>query len=686
MSDSLGKLPSMRVEPFQYMRKIAYSFGWDFAPYFVAAGIWKPIGLSSWSTARIAQVRPQVSVEDGAGRVHLDVDLERADSSAPLRLTASVAGAETTIEVGPGETTARLDLEPEDVELWWPRGHGEQPLYDLGLALGGETERLDRWQRRVGFRTIAIDESPDEIGSAYTLVVNGKPIFARGANWGPEDCFPERIDADRYRRRLQQAADANMNYLRINGVGLYETEAFYDAADELGLMIWQDFPLICAAYPEDPVLAEEIEAEARENVVRLMPHPSLLVWNGTGETIWGYYDWGWKEELGDRPWGKKYYFETLPRVVAELDPSRPYSVGSPYSGSFELDPNADERGTAHVWDPWFEKGHDYASFRDHRPRFASEFGWVAPPTWATFTRVLSEESPTPSSPAVLIHNKAEYGNELMGEALERHFGIEAEPASFDDWLFFTQVNQARALAVGIEHFRSTGGICMGTAIWSLNDPWPTTSWSLIDGDGRLKPSWYTVRRAYAERLLTIQPRGAGLAVVAVNDTDEPWAGTVGLELRRFDGSALGAASAELPEVRPRAAAELPIPAELVAPADPTASVLIATAGELRSHWFFGYDKELALPPADFELEISSDGDVHKIVVSARTILRDLTLLADRLGPAASVDEQMVTLLPGEQHTFELRGLTRELESRELVPPVLRCVNDLVFAAGDDVAG
>lgn len=195
---------------------------------------------------------------------------------------------------------------------------------------------------------------------------------------------------ERYRERIAQARDANMNMLRVWGGGIYETDTFYEECDAAGIMVWQDFLFACATYPEEEPVYSEVEAEAREAITRLMPYASLVIWNGNNENIWGYFDWGWQDVLGNRPWGAGYYLDLLPKLVAEIDPTRPYWAGSPYSGSMEIAPNADEHGCRHIWDVWNEVG--YETYRNYIPRFCSEFGWQAPPTFATLGQSVRERS------------------------------------------------------------------------------------------------------------------------------------------------------------------------------------------------------------------------------------------------------------------------------------------------------
>ncbi|WP_368860617.1 glycoside hydrolase family 2 protein, partial [Streptomyces venezuelae] len=323
-----GDRPNVYPEPFQYIRKMACSFGWDWGPTVVTAGMWRPVRIEHWSTARLAEVRPLVTMDGTTGHVELRAGTARTENGAgrPLTLRATVAGvaAETSFE----GAEAVLRLEVPEPELWWPRGYGSQPLYGLDVELLDEDGTpLDSWSRRIGFRTVTVDRSEDAHGTGFTFVVNGVRIFARGVNWIPDDVLPSRVTPERYRTRLTQAAEANVDLVRIWGGGIYEDHAFYDVCDELGLMVWQDFLFACAAYPEEQPLRGEVEAEARDNVVRLMSHASLVLWNGNNENLWGFRDWEWEAPLAGDSWGEGYYLGTLPRIVAELDPTRPYAAG-----------------------------------------------------------------------------------------------------------------------------------------------------------------------------------------------------------------------------------------------------------------------------------------------------------------------------------------------------------------------
>ncbi|QNS03627.1 glycoside hydrolase family 2 protein [Streptomyces xanthii] len=651
-----GDRPNVYPAPSQYIRKMACGFGWDWGPTVVTAGLWRPVRLERWSTARLARVRPLVTVGgDGSGRVELRIDVERTERGADRALTvrADVAGVTVTGQVeGDGAT---LVLDVPDVRLWWPRGYGEQPLYEVALTLldGDGGTVLDGWGRRLGFRSVEIDRAPDEHGTGFTFVVNGVRVFVRGVNWIPDDVLPSRVTPERYRTRLRQTAEANADLVRVWGGGIYEDEAFYDACDELGLMVWQDFLFACSTYPEEQPLRGEVEAEARENVVRLMPHPSLVVWNGNNENLWGFRDWGWEEELAGDSWGEGYYLGLLPRVVAELDPTRPYMAGSPWSGSWDHHPNHPDHGTHHSWDVWNRV--DFTEYRADVPRFVAEFGWQAPPALATLRRALPGEELAPDSPGMLHHQKAEDGNGKLRRGLARHFAV--PEGDFDRWHYLTQVVQARAVATGIEHWRSHRPRCAGTIVWQINDCWPVSSWSAIDGDGRLKPLHHELRRLYADRLLTLQPGADGPVLVLDNQSPEVWSCAVTLRLMHADGTEAARVSPDV-TVPAREVLRLPVPARAVPGAGSAKEYLVADADGLRALHFEARDRDFAYPRPRFDIAVESVGgtrDTVDVVVSAHTLVRDLLLQPDRLAPDAQADRGLVTLLPGETTRIRVHG-------------------------------
>jgi beta-mannosidase len=683
MRDRLGDLPHVQEHPFNFIRKMACNFGWDWGPTLITAGIWQPIYLQAWHTARIETVRPLVS-QANADEAVVDVIVEVARAAnTRLRVTATLTGpagetvGQETAAVAAQASQAALTCRVSRPALWWPRGYGAQPLYALAITLatasegpGSATETaLDEWNGRIGLRTARLNSEPDEVGTQFTIEVNGRPIFCKGADWIPDDCFPTRVDEARYGRRLEQATAANMNMLRVWGGGIYENEVFYRLCDELGLMVWQDFLFACAAYPEEAPFPDLVAAEARYHIARLSQHASLVLWNGCNENIWGYFDWGWQARLKDRAWGLGYYLDLLPRLVQALDPTRSYWPASPYSGTMDIHPNNDNHGNTHLWTVWH--GGNYPIYRQHRPRFCSEFGFQGPANYATWQRALPAEQRFPGSPTMHHHQKSPGGDEKNERFLADFFTV---PEGLADWIYLLQLNQARALATGVTWFRSRQPICMGMLYWQLNDCWPATSWAAIDGDGRLKLLWYATRRFYADRLLTIQPEEGQIILLAHNDSDQPWQDTMTLMRRNFDGQKLAVWQSEV-DAPPRSCVRVLELTAFTQPDDPAREFLLAaTADQQRAFWFFDVDKNLAYPEPRFTAVLAQEGSSHRLTMTAETLLRDIALFPEILEPRATVNEQLVTLLPDESFTFVIES-ERPFTLEELIsPPIFQCVN------------
>jgi beta-mannosidase len=647
----LGPRPNAYPEPFNFVRKMACSFGWDWGPTLPTAGIWRSVRLEGWSIARLDTVRPLCTYGEQSG-AHIDLALEVERDHPDAELTARVRldGADLAVVTLPGTaTTAQLTIPVPGARPWWPRGYGDQPLYDLEVVLSRGTEVLDTWRRRTGFRTAGLDRSEDGSGRRFVIEVNGRPIWAKGVNWIPEDVFPSEMTRDRYATRLRQAANAGVNLIRVWGGGIYESRDFYELCDELGLLVWQDFLFACACYPEEEPLASEVAAEARDNVLRLSPHPSLILWNGNNENLWLYRAAGWDAEPGgDRSWGENYYLDTLARTVAILDPSRPYSAGSPWSGSWDHEPNSPEHETFHSWDVWNRE--DYLRYRDSRPRFVAEFGWQAPPAWTTLREAVSDEPLTPESPGVVHHQKAGDGQGKLARGLAYHF---PEVDGTEAWHYLTQLNQVRAVRTGIDHWRSYWPHTAGTIVWQLNDCWPVISWSAIDGAGRFKPLYFALREAYANRAVTLQPRGGGLAAVVLNDDDSPWAGR--MTVRCLDTSgAVRAATTLSVSAPPRSAVAHLLPAAVAAFDDVTTEFLVAELDDAATFWFPAEDKVFRLPDPGLDIGVEAVDGGLDIRVRASRLARDILVQPDRIHPSATVDRGFVTLLGGQETLFRVR--------------------------------
>lgn len=666
----LGYRPHTNHHPYNALRKMACSFGWDWGIDTATSSIWRPVRLETWSEARIAAARIMPEVVDGVPTLTAEIDVDRTDSH-DLELELSLGAVVHRQALGAGRDSARVVLRAPDAALWYPAGHGEPALHDLRIAVIDRGVVLDERSHRVGFRTVEAVAEPDDAGTAFRIEVNGETVLIRGANWIPDDAFPHGVDRERYARRLDQAEFAGINLLRVWGGGIFESDDFFAECDERGLLTWQDFLFACAAYAEEEPLWSEVEAEARDNLVRLATHPSLVVLNGNNENAWGHQDWNWQPRLDGRSWGAGYYYDLLPRLVAELAPHVAYTPASPFSPDPDAPQNDPGVATSHLWDLWNEK--DYPHYRDYRPRFVAEFGWQGPPTWSTLTESVSDDPLTPESPGMILHQKAIKGNDKLTDGLVAHFPL---PDDMEDWHWAMSLNQAVAVRTAIEWFRSLTPHCTGSIVWQLNDCWPVTSWAAVDGYGRRKPLLYALRHAHRERLLTVQPDDGALVAAIVNDTADEWTGTLEVERRRFDGQLL-ARSHRAIEVAPRGAERLVLDPQLVTPRSPESELLVVRLDGRVAHWFFTDYRDSDLQDPGLEVDAASTADGWHVTVRAKHLARDVTVLVDKLDPEAAADDALVTLLPGESATFVVTGAIGVDPARFADPNVLRSANQLI---------
>lgn len=325
---ALGYRPHTNHHPYNAIRKMACSFGWDWGIDTSTSALWKPVSLETWSGARLVDLRIAGDLDQGVPRLRVAATAADGPEEA-LSLRVRVREASVIVPFAAGAATAELSV--PSAALWWPRGHGDAALHDAEIDLVRGEEVVERHHRRVGFRSAEVRMTPDDDGTGFAIVVNGEQIEVRGANWIPDDAFLHRVDRDRYARRLAQAEFAHLNLLRVWGGGVYESDDFYAECDERGILTWQDFLLACAAYAEEEPLRSEIEAEAREAIVRLAAHPSLVVFNGNNENVIGAQDWGWEKRLEGRTWGAGYYYDLFPALVAER-PVHPGESLQPRSG------------------------------------------------------------------------------------------------------------------------------------------------------------------------------------------------------------------------------------------------------------------------------------------------------------------------------------------------------------------
>ncbi len=614
-----------------HLRKVQSHFGWDWGPVLPTSGIWGDIALEGRSTARLDDVHLRQHHEDG-----------RVTLSAAARCEVWGEGA-LTVELAltaPGGATARasapvvdgaaaLALPVENPQLWWPNGLGGQPLYQVHVALRAGERTLDERVYQVGLRTVELRREPDRWGESFDFVVNGVPIFAKGANWIPPDAFVARVTPEHLEHLVGSAAAANMNMLRVWGGGYYERDAFYDLCDRYGLLVWQDCAFACAAYPlDDPDYVANVRAEVSDNVRRLRHRASLALWCGNNEveSLWPLFRAG----RGLTRACERFFYHELPTWLQAEDPERAYWPSSPSPGRFRARVARDAQGDTHNWTVW----HGLRAFRHYRrshTRFASEFGMQALPALATIAAFAGPGPQRLRSRVLAHHQRSPGGNDKLIYYLAARFRL---PRAWDDLVYLTQVNQAEAVRIGVEHWRRHRPRCTGALYWQLDDCWPATSWASIDYYGRWKALHYAARRFFAPLALSLEDTGSRVAVYVANDLPQPWQGEVRWSLETLEGAVVAAgrepvATAPLgathvrtfnwmAELRARRARDLAFVAELW-------QGEARLAGQVA---LFAPEKALRLPGPGLAAQVVLRDGVLHVDVAARALARFVELALD----------------------------------------------------------
>jgi beta-mannosidase len=647
-----------------FVRKPGYHYGWDWGPRYVTAGIVKPVVLQSWDTVRIDNLQLRQD----------HVDAARADIAAVASIDAMRAGAVDVhlwqtapdgkrtlaatrrVDLQAGANRIELPVHVERPQRWFPNGYGAQPLYRYELAVGDA-----RTSARTGLRSIALRRDPDDNGRSFYFVVNGIPVFAKGANTIPFDMFQPRVTKTQLRRVLQSARDANMNFLRSWGGGYYESDDFFDLADEMGLLVWQDFMFGGGMPPAyDEAFRANVVAEARDNVRRLRNHPSLALWCGNNEEEIAWKYWGHGKTLkdadpafADTVWkGYVQLFGTdLRKVVADEGGGIAYWASSPSDDLADV-ANTPASGDMHYWEVWGNPAYPPVKYLEITPRFMSEYGLQAWPVQRTIDAFARRDEQGIAAPVIEAHQKfmAGKGNERLMKYVDYEFGATAD---FDRFVYLSQAAQAEGIELAALHHRASRPVTMGSLYWQLNDVWPGASWSSVDWFGRWKALHFHARRFYAP-VAVAALRGADgkTSVSLLNDRTHAVHGELRLRVLTLDGTVLRdeRKPVDLVPLAATMAADY-ADADLLGAADPASTVAVwdlRADGEpaSRSVVYFKPAKEMHWPDPGLHVDMRRAGVGYAIDLQATRFARAVWIDAGD----ADLSDNALTLLPGERVT------------------------------------
>lgn len=542
-----------------HIRKPHCMFGWDWGPRIPDAGIWQSVSLVVVDSARLEDVRIHQEHHDGVVDLTVTVKQATPDPAYPAPATADVRITVTAPDGQVWSLTNEEVFTVPDPQLWWPNGLGDQPLYTVLVELVSYGKVVDYSTRRIGLRVLTIERVQDEWGETFAQSVNGRSYFAMGADYIPEDNIFSRITPERTRRLLAQCRTAHFNSIRVWGGGYYPSDAFYDACDELGLVVWQDMMFACANYPLDDAFEDNISAEIEENVARLRHHASLGLWCGNNEMEQMQADGDYETTNKDRGIYIRMYEHIIPHILKRVDPDTCYWPASPSSGGSFDEPNSPDRGDVHYWTVW-HGGVPFSEYRKYYFRYVSEFGFQSFPEMKTIESFTLPEDRNVFSRVMEMHQRNAGAN---GKILQYLSMTYLYPSTLARLVYASQLLQAEAMRYGVEHWRRNrnNNRCMGAIYWQLNDIWPVASWSSIDYYGRWKATHYFARRFFAPVLLSCEevcetttrysvvqepsPNVSTARLAIENESWEPFTGTMHWQLADADSNVIESGEEEV---------------------------------------------------------------------------------------------------------------------------------------------
>lgn len=649
-----------------FARKAGYHYGWDWGPRLVTSGIWRGIELQSWDGHRITDLHIRQD----------KVDAKRADitaiaeviSDAPTSATISIIDeksgkklVEKKCALAKGLNTIDIPFSVKNPKLWWCNGLGDPNLYQFTAAIA-DGKNSDRISVSTGLRSIEVVRDEDADGTSFYFKLNGVPVFAKGANYIPSDCFLSRVSKEKYRRTLLDASEANMNMLRVWGGGVYEDDYFYHLCDSLGLMVWQDYMFACSVYPAEGKLLESIKAEAADNVRRLRNHPSIALWCGNNEINEAWYGWDWKNnyidsnpeaaEIIERQ-NNALFYNVLDSITRLHSPGTFYWPSSPFSrkdGASES-----HRGDRHYWNVWHGQ-QPINQYNYERSRFFSEYGFQSFPELETVKLYAPDPSDWDISSEVMMSHQrgGSYANWLINKYLTDEY---RQPSDFPAMLHVGSLLQGDAVKTAIEAHRRDMPYCMGTLFWQHNDCWPVASWATRDYYGRWKAAHYFARKAFDDILVSPIQNNDNLQVKIVSDRLKPAGGTLSFLIIDLNDGIVDEISAETTVPAQSSSLVWDKPLDSLMKGRDKYQTIIALKftdadGKTYDNIFFAAkQKELQYANPDISTEIASAQGGFDLSLTADKFARGVMLSLDGIDNTFS--DNYFDLLPGMSKTVKV---------------------------------
>lgn len=652
-------------------RKAQFQYGWDWGPRFVGCGILKAPELLAWDDVLFENVFVTTqSIEKEKARMVAHFRY-RSDIAAPVTVISQYNKTKSLedrkLEIGVHEDSVTWDV-PEP-HLWWCNGLGEPYLYDFSISIKRGVATIEKADVRAGIRTVELVTEKDAAGESFYFKLNGVPVFAKGANYIPQDVFQDRVKPEQYKRLLDDVAASNMNMLRVWGGGIYEDDLFYQLCDARGIMVWQDFMYACAMYPGNGRFLKNCAQEAFEQIERLRQHPCLALWCGNNENNEAWNNWGWQMQFNEAQrqqiWRdyQLLFNDLLPTYVANYGGGIPYWESSPKFGRGNA--KSTSEGDAHYWGVWHDE-EPFEVFNKKVPRFMSEYGFQSFPEWRTIEAFTLPEDRLLDSKVMLTHQKHPRGNALIAEYMKRDF---RPVKTFEDFVYVSQVLQAEGMRTAIEAHRRNKPYCMGTLYWQLNDVWPVASWSGIDYYGRWKALQYCVRDAYRPVAAIPCVEDGILKLYGVSDLNAETRATLRVRAMSFDGKTLSDVTQPDTPVRSDSSRMIwqgYLKTVLDRHKEENAVIEItlkSAEGELLSRrlFYLAPPRKLSLPAAHISFKVEQVNEGYRINLETDKLAKNVMIGAEADG---SFSDNYFDMLPGERRSvlFKTSGVIDDPQS------------------------
>lgn len=655
-----------------FARKAGYHYGWDWGPRLVTSGIWRPVFVRAWSEAKINNVQVlQDEVSNRSAKIRTIVEvLSDKDNVSAIKVVDEASNKVLGVQkasLKKGVNKVSIDFTLNKPKLWWSNGLGDPHLYRFRTEVSIGNTVVDKHIDKIGIRSIKVVRDKDQYGQSFYFVLNGVPVFAKGANYIPCDNFLPRVTKEIYRRTILDAVNANMNMLRVWGGGIYEDDYFYDLCDEYGILVWQDFMFACSIYPAEGALLENIRQEAIDNVRRLRNHSSIAIWCGNNECQDAWFNWGWKDRhekenqaYADKIWEQfqDQYYKVLPQVVEEYGSGISYTPSSPFA-DYGKGSN-DHEGDRHYWDVWHGKK-PITDYNKERSRFFSEYGFQSFPEFESVKIYAPEEKDwNITSEVMMSHQRGgDHANQLIETYLLNEYH---KPKDFKAFLYIGQILQGDAIKTAIEAHRRDKGYCMGSLFWQHNDCWPVASWASRDYYGRWKAQHYFIRQAYKDILVSPIEEDGKLNVYIVSDRLKEVKGVLTIKVYTLDGKLVSELDRNV-TVKPNSSNRI-FSETIKSIIENTERNSIVISAEFNAHklyknnYFLTKQKDINYPKVNIKTGIEPIADGYKVYLTSDKFARGVFMSIDGIDNFFS--DNYFDILPGQ--TVEVHVTTKASES------------------------